>query len=656
MSKKTAITTSLVMILLLTSTPFLSKFPIVRAQTTEIPREEAFYMESWEDPTAFNPFIPNIPAFRPFLEPLFVFDAWHFKLVPWLAESSEWINDLSLRIMLHDGTKWNDGQSLTSADINYTFYLPIRKSEITGVIADLWTYLDHIAVVNSTTIDFVLKADNPNKYILTQALTQIEILPMHIWTVAETQYASLLDFTYLDNPVGSGPYKLMYSSVSEHRTVWIRDDNYWGEQYFGLPQPKYIINIVISSNEIGNMMLEKGEIDWSECFMPNIWELWETKHLARGSWSTDQPYYMPVPYMTGLVIFNHLKITNDDALANPEARRAIAFAVDWNKVCDLAFAKLTTPANPSMLPENVPELAQFINSTAVEKYGWTFNVTRANEILDNLGYSMGTDGWRHYANGTKIGPYELLIVEGWTDWEGAAEIFKENLINVGLDITVKLVEDTVFFEDIQSGEFTLTFDQPSTWTPATPWYTYYINFVSRASPAAGKPAYGNWGSYNNTRVDALLDEIARTNPEDVETLTNLYGELQSIILKELPYITGWFYGPFYMYSETYWTNFPNKDNSYAGAVPYWDGSHGSYLMLFRLKSTITPAPPVIPTEIIQALNQSISGLQEDVASLQGDLTTLQTNMTNLVYGSIAVSVISVVIAIVAVIRSRRVED
>ena len=124
-------------------------------------------------------------------------------------------------------------------------------------------------------------------------------------------------------------------------------------------------------------------------------------------------------------------------LQTQKLRRAIAFAVDWNKVCDLAFARLTTPANPSMLPENVPELAQFINSTAVEKYGWTFNVTRANEILDSLGYSMGTDGWRHYANGTKIGPYEVLIVEGWTDWEGVAEIFKENLINVGLDITVK---------------------------------------------------------------------------------------------------------------------------------------------------------------------------------------------------------------------------
>jgi len=319
--KKTALTTSLAMILLLTSTPFLSKLPIVRAQTTEIPREEAFYMESWEDPTAFNPFIPNVPSFRSFLEPLFVFDAWHFKLVPWLAESSEWISYLTLRIKLHDGTMWNDGQSLTSADINYTFCLPIRKSEITGVIADLWTYLDHIAVVNSTTVDFVLKAENPNKYILTQTLTQIEILPMHIWSVAETQYASLLDFTNLNNPVESGPYKLMYASVPEHRTIWIRNDNYWGEPYFGLPQPKYIVNIVIPSNEVGNMMLEKGEIDWPECFMPNIWELWETKHLARGSWSTNKPYYMSVSYMTGLMIFNYLKITKGDAKENKTLMR-----------------------------------------------------------------------------------------------------------------------------------------------------------------------------------------------------------------------------------------------------------------------------------------------------------------------------------------------
>jgi peptide/nickel transport system substrate-binding protein len=329
------------------------------------------------------------------------------------------------------------------------------------------------------------------------------------------------------------------------------------------------------------MMLVNGELDWSECFMPAIWELPE----GRGTWSTKEPYYMPVPYMTGLIYFNYLQIAGNDALNNPEVRRAMAFAINWVNVSYIAFSRFTTPANPSLLPEAVPELAKYINTTAVERYGWAYNKTRANEILNNLGYPVGAGGWRTYPNGTKIGPYTLLIVEGWTDWEAAAEIIKVNLAEVGIDIIVSLVEDATFFHAIETGNFQMTFDQPSTWTPSIPWYTYYLVYCSRTSPAAVTPAYGDWGSYNNTRVDELLDEIAMTSPEAEETLTSLYGELQSIILRELPYIAGWFYGPFYEYSETYWTNWPTENNTYTGAVPYWDGCHGYFPMLFRLKST-----------------------------------------------------------------------
>jgi peptide/nickel transport system substrate-binding protein len=428
-----------------------------------------------------------------------------------------------------------------------------------------------------------LNAENPNKYILIQTLTSVEILPEHVWSVVEEEfpYPDLLEFLNTENPVGSGPYELMYVNSDEGKTIWVRDNNYWGAPYFGLPQPLYIVNIVIPSNEVGNNMLALGEIDWSECFMPNIWELGE----GRGTWSTNPPYYMPVPYMTGLIYFNYLQIAGDDALNNPEVRRAMAFAINWATICDVAFARLTTPANPSLLPETVPELAKYINTTAVEQYGWTYNVTRANEILDSEGYPVGAGGWRTYPNDTKIGPYTLLIVEGWTDWEAAAYIVQANLAEVGIDIEISLVEDFVFFTAIETGDFQVTFDQPSTWTPSIPWYTYYLIYCSRTSPAAVTPAYGNWGSYNNTRVDELLDEIAMTSPEDEETLAGLYGELQSIILRELPYIGGWFYGPFYEYSETYWTNWPTENNPYTGAVPYWDSCHGYFPMLFHLKST-----------------------------------------------------------------------
>jgi peptide/nickel transport system substrate-binding protein len=651
------------MLVILTSTLLLPLITI-RVQALDIPREEALYMESWEDPTSFNPFNPNAPSFRPFLEPLFVFDSWHFTSVPWLAESYTWADNFTLRVNLHNDTMWTDGQPLTTTDVNYTFTLPHRRPEITGTIADLWTYLDHITVVNSTTIDFVLSVSNPNKYILMQTLTSAEIVPQHVWSALEASWTSLLEFPNLDNPVGSGPYKLLYASPSERRTIWVRNDNYWGMPYFGVPQPKYVVNTLSTSNELANMMFERGEIDWSENFMPNIWELWETKHLARGTWSKNPPYYMPVPYMTGIIVFNYLHMTDDDALHNSEVRRAMAFAIDWNSICEIAFAKLATPANPSALPESVPGLAKFINATAVEQYGWTFNTTKANEILDGLGYNKVGD-WRTYPNGTKIGPYPLLIVEGWTDWEAAAEIVKQNLKDVGIDVEVSLVEDSKFFDDIQNGNFVMTFDQPSTWTASTPWYTYYIMLNSHTSPAWSRPAFGNWGSYNNTRVDQLLDQIATTSPDDEATLTGLYGELQSIMLKELPYIIGWFYGPFYMYSDTYWTNWPNANNPYAGGVPYWDVGHGYFLMLFQIKSTTAteiPIVPTIPAEFIAALNQSlttqaslndsINHLQTSVSDLQNSLNTMQ----YLAYGSMVVAIIAILVAALVIFRSRRKED
>jgi len=647
--------------LILLATISLMPSHTARAQITQIPRAEALYMESWEDPSSFNPYNPDAPPFLPFLEPLFVFDSWHFTMVPWLAESGQWVDDLTFRVKLHDGTMWNDGQNLTTADVDYTYTLPLRRNEITGISADLWEYLERITVIDSSTIDFVLKAENPNKYILMQSLSNVYIQPQHAWSTAETQYEVLTEFSNMENPVGSGPYKFVYASVSERRTVWIRDDNYWGEPYFGLPQPKYIVNIVSTSNEVANMAFERGELDWSENFMPNIWEMWETKHLARGTWSTDKPYYMPVPYMTGYITFNYLRIPENDALTNSEFRRAMAFAIDFNTVCDIAFSKLTTPANPSLLPENIPEVAKYINTTAVQQYGWTYNVAQANEILDNLGYAMGNDGWRHYQDGAKLGPYDLLIVEGWTDWEAAAEIVRENLAHVGIDITVRLVDDVTFFHEQQFGDYIMTFDQPSSWTASSPWYQYYVIYFSRTSPAATAPmpAFGNWGSYNNTRVDELIDEIARTSPEDEERLTAVYGELQSIILRELPYIPGWFYGPFYMYSTTYWTNWPNEDNAYSGGVPYWDTGRGWYPMLFGLKSTSAPGPPVVPTEILQALNQSITSLQDTVSSLQQDLSSLQSTVSSLqstVYISVGVSVIATIIAVIAIVRARRVED
>ena len=155
------------------------------------------------------------------------------------------------------------------------------------------------------------------------------------------------------------------------------------------------------------------------------------------------------------------------------------------------------------------------------------------------------------------------------------------------------------------------------------------------------PAYGNWGSYNNKRVDELLDEIAKADPNDEATMATLYGDLQAIILKELPYIPGWFYGPFYMYSTTYWTNWPAANNTYSGGVPYWDTCRGWYPMLFGLQST---APVATTMSVSTAFTNTTSAIAPAPP-----------------IGTIAVSLVVIVLVVslaVAIVRrrSRRVED
>jgi peptide/nickel transport system substrate-binding protein len=574
------------------------------------------YLESWEPPVTFNPLNPNATSFLPYLEPLFVFDSYHFKLIPWLAESGTWIDNVTYRVKLRDGAKWSDGQAVTAADVDYTFRLPLRRPEVTGITMDLWSYLNKTVVVDSSTIDFVLKGTNSNQYILMETLVDTYILPEHVWSAEEKLYSDITQFTNLQNPIGSGPYSLMYVS-DENTTVWVRNENYWGIPYFGLLQPRYIVNVLSTDNDATNELLRNGEIDWSENFMPNMWEMWQTERLARGSWSNEAPYYMPVPYATGYISFSYTKIRAGDPLRNSEVRRAMAFAIDWDALCASAFSNLATPANPSLLPETVPDVAKYINWEAVQQYGWYYNVTEANTILDSLGYTRDAEGWRHYENGTKLASYELLTVAGWTDWDAAAAMIRQDLVNIGLNVTISTVDEATYNEDVAYGNYTMTFDEPQTWSPAYPWYNYFIIYDSQPSPAANnpQPAYGNWGSYNNTRVDALLNEIAATRPEDENTLSNLYDELQVILLRDLPYIPGWFYGPFYVYSTAYWTNWPTSNNPYSGGVPYWDEGRGWYPMLFELKpseSTITSTGNLNTTTTTlpqQSMNQEITFLQ-----------------------------------------------
>ena len=86
-------------------------------------------------------------------------------------------------ITLQDGTKWQDGQPLTTDDIVYTYELAKSQSDIS--YSTLYTYITSITATGDRSLEIKLNPDSLNPGFVKNFLTTIRILPKHIWQPRE---------------------------------------------------------------------------------------------------------------------------------------------------------------------------------------------------------------------------------------------------------------------------------------------------------------------------------------------------------------------------------------------------------------------------------------------------------------------------------------
>ncbi|PZA07131.1 hypothetical protein EWH23_02110 [Meiothermus sp. PNK-Is4] len=105
------------------------------APAQQLPRKETLYIGGfqWGPPTNFNPIAsgPAWPMGQTFgtqyvYETLFVYNLLTGNLDPQLAAKLD-VKGNVFTITLQNGTRWQDGQPLTSADVVYTFDLAKRQ-------------------------------------------------------------------------------------------------------------------------------------------------------------------------------------------------------------------------------------------------------------------------------------------------------------------------------------------------------------------------------------------------------------------------------------------------------------------------------------------------------------------------------------------------
>jgi peptide/nickel transport system substrate-binding protein len=529
----------------------------------QLPRNETLYVAGfqWQPPTNFNP-INNNPdwpsqgGFAELYETLFVYNQLSGKLDPLLAKDLKVSSDGStMDFSLQNGTKWQDGQDLTTDDVLYSYNLAKTQPDVN--YNTLFNYIDSITATSKDGMEIKLKQPlNPG--FVENFLTTIRILPKHIWQPKEAsgKLSSVVDTA----PVGSGPYKLL--DFSPQRVALQRDDNYWGKTGFGgLPAPKYIVHPIFKSNDDGNLAFQSGQVDVMQQFTPQIWKMWQDAGAPVGTWFDKAPYY--VPGSIPMLIIN----TSKKGLDNPLVRRALAYSINYPLIAQTAMSQYSVPANSSLIIPGGGE-NQFFNADQVKANGWTYDPAKAKDILENqLKATKGSDGVYTLPDGTRLGPWSARTPQGWTDWQTAINLVVQSAKAAGFDLTEDYPDAPVVTSKIQAGDFDLNLWYIAGAAPSTPWQRFRDMLDNRGVPPAGQNAFWDYNRFSEPAAADLLDKAAAaTDPAQAKTY---YDQLDALFMKDIPGIP-LMYRPneFYEFNTSVWSGFPTAQNPNGGTPQF----------------------------------------------------------------------------------------
>ncbi len=572
-------------------------------------RNESLYVGGfqWGEVSSFNPLRdwpvswPATGSVNLLYETLFAFNSLTGELEPLIGKNYS-LQDSTLRVTIHNEAKWSDGTALTVDDILYTFYL---HNQYETVNHSVWTLLKSVeSNEDRTGVIFTFNQETYNPLTINDMLGSVLILPRHIFQPLEENakttnsdlslgnqiefrtavLETMLEETFTDGTIGSGPFTLREYDSS--KIVLEQTEFYWGTDAIREGKtlaPKYIIHPILSDNDTYNRALEQGKLDVSATFCPMIWNL---KRADVGTWESSEPYYIPgsIPSIIvsqqpssseALKIGSKSYSTTKSVLQSASFRRAIAGAIDYEMIRKRAIQGYAPHLSAGYIINSGIEQI-FYNERDADSLGVFTEATyddlktRQNMIkqaLSDEGYSWIEDptnlaGRLKTPSGAVLADMKITTPHGWSDWEIAVEIAVTGLRNIGVPITIDLVNEDDYWAILGEGRFdfimnTAQADQ----VPSLPWSRFENSMSSEGIDSVGVYIFANEGRYVNPVADSLLQAIPNLQTDD--ELEEGYRKLNNLFMQEMPVIP-LMYRPsiYYQYSESVWTGYPTIENPY----------------------------------------------------------------------------------------------
>lgn len=482
----------------------------------------------------FNPFSPTaLQGTKGMLyEPLMIATPMATgEKQPWLAESLEFNEDgTEATFVLREGVTWSDGEAFDAEDVAFTFNLMRDNPAANAGALDLAgaeAIDEKTAVISFNTSMFAFEA----------ALANTVVVPEHVFADVDP-----IEFTN-EEPVVTGPFVL--DEFGQQLYTLKSHDGYWNADEIDVEEVRY----PASSDQTFNSSLQAGEFDWSGGFVANIDKIYTDKDPEH------RAYWYPGDGLVNLLVNTQTAPFDDIAL-----RQALSIAIDRDQLSEVAMQGYTPAAHPTGLPLPAYES---VMSEEYEDAEFDFNADEANEILDEAGYAMGSDGVRTTPAGEKMS-YSLQIPSSYVDWVTISSLLQEQLAEIGIELEPQGVSFEAWLESRNSGTYQMTIASAA--MGLTPYTLFRSMMSSEYEVAAGESVVSNYNRYYDAEADALLASFASTLDTD-EQQAALDG-LEQIMVEKLPVIPMLQSPNWFQYNTVRWEGFPSEEDPYALGAPF----------------------------------------------------------------------------------------
>ena len=378
---------------------------------------------------------------------------------PYLCDEVNVSEDgLTYTIVLNKEVKFRDGSVLTTEDIAYS----IQRTIDAGWASDMTLCIDSVEVVDEHTVE--LHLNTPFGGMMGSLASPFFSIMSKAYCEAHT------DEEIARAPMGTGAYKLVEWASGDHITLEANED------YFaGAPAIKTITLRPYTDKNTGLIALEAGELDAFLNINPSdIPTVEANPDLAL--YSCD----------AASVLSLNMNV-EDEVLSNELVRKAIFSAVNKDDIIVGALEGLGTPANSP-----IPTVCA---GYSADTPGSVYDPEQAKEYLKEAGYENGLS-------------LTLRLKEDTTN-QKVAQIIKSQLAEVGIDVTIEVMEGGAYTNAIYSnGDYQLTVGS---------WSAMFLDAYSVMYSQFHKDCYGGTGNITHVTTEelsSLLDTAAQVGDDE----------------------------------------------------------------------------------------------------------------------------------------------